>query len=429
MGGYFDGTLGSDPVHQDRPHHGLDYPSYGTMLISKLLMLKWWSCLVAFLLALGIFCLAQEARTAGVPTIFGSSPYGYQPTINFLPTTVTQGSATSGGPLSWLTNYSGSNHYNVVSGNALTCFSSCGFQALVNFASAAQYYNFQIAACMFAAPGDSTTGQTMWFLDQGAVGWNNSGTFTQQVTNTDPSAPCGTTVTYTWKLPVQSGNHLVQLFLSTDPATFLTVNTASITATTGTVLPEPAGSRDATRFPLSSYSLWNTAVGSDATWCAPTDGDCTTLNGLTGVINSGSFSIPIYTATMTDPVQIFAGSPNVVVPNQSVSMHMPAGMTPSPDSDALLGLVDTNNPRYMIEGLEGCTVTASGANAGVSCLSQQIHDNCNPALDYGLSQQHYAGLIRAADITAGAIKHVINVAFGFANTKAVTNVFATQWPN
>jgi hypothetical protein len=22
MGGYFDGTLGSDPVHQDRPHHG-----------------------------------------------------------------------------------------------------------------------------------------------------------------------------------------------------------------------------------------------------------------------------------------------------------------------------------------------------------------------------------------------------------------------
>jgi hypothetical protein len=24
MDGYFDGTLGSDPVHQDRPHHGLD---------------------------------------------------------------------------------------------------------------------------------------------------------------------------------------------------------------------------------------------------------------------------------------------------------------------------------------------------------------------------------------------------------------------
>ena len=24
MGGYFDGTLGSDPVRQDRPHHGLD---------------------------------------------------------------------------------------------------------------------------------------------------------------------------------------------------------------------------------------------------------------------------------------------------------------------------------------------------------------------------------------------------------------------
>ena len=64
-------------------------------------------------------------------------------------------------------------------------------------------------------------------------------------------------------------------------------------------------------------------------------------------------------------------------------MHMPAGMTPSQDSDALLGLVDANNPCYMIEGLEGCTVTASGPNAGVSCLSQQIHDNCNPALDYG----------------------------------------------
>ena len=24
MDGYFDGTLGSDPVRQDRPHHGLD---------------------------------------------------------------------------------------------------------------------------------------------------------------------------------------------------------------------------------------------------------------------------------------------------------------------------------------------------------------------------------------------------------------------
>ena len=29
MDGYFDGTLGSDPVHQDRPHHGLDLSTLG----------------------------------------------------------------------------------------------------------------------------------------------------------------------------------------------------------------------------------------------------------------------------------------------------------------------------------------------------------------------------------------------------------------
>ena len=36
MGGYFDGTLGSDPVHQDCPHHGLD-PSIldGAVIVPK----------------------------------------------------------------------------------------------------------------------------------------------------------------------------------------------------------------------------------------------------------------------------------------------------------------------------------------------------------------------------------------------------------
>jgi hypothetical protein len=36
MDGYFDGTLGSDPVRQDRPHHGLDLSTLeGAVLIPK----------------------------------------------------------------------------------------------------------------------------------------------------------------------------------------------------------------------------------------------------------------------------------------------------------------------------------------------------------------------------------------------------------
>ena len=36
MGGYFDGTLGGDPVHQDRPHHGLDLSILdGTVIVPK----------------------------------------------------------------------------------------------------------------------------------------------------------------------------------------------------------------------------------------------------------------------------------------------------------------------------------------------------------------------------------------------------------
>ena len=36
MDGYFDGTLGGDPVHQDRPHHGLDLSIFdGAVLIPK----------------------------------------------------------------------------------------------------------------------------------------------------------------------------------------------------------------------------------------------------------------------------------------------------------------------------------------------------------------------------------------------------------
>ena len=36
MDGYFDGTLGSDPVHQDLPHHGLDLSTLeGAVLIPK----------------------------------------------------------------------------------------------------------------------------------------------------------------------------------------------------------------------------------------------------------------------------------------------------------------------------------------------------------------------------------------------------------
>ena len=260
----------------------------------------------SFLLALGIYSVAQNVQSASRATSYGGAAYGYQIIYTYLPTVITQGSSTKGGPLAWLTPY-GANHYSRKTGDALTCIGGCGFQALVNFTSPAQYYNFQIVACVLATPIDATTGQTMWFLNQGAVGWNSSGTFTQQVTNADPNSPCTTAETYTWKIPVQSGIHLIQLYLSTDNATLLTVNTASISATTGTVSPEPAGSRDATQFPFSSYSLWNTAIGSNAAWSLSTDGDTRKLNGLTGVINSSRWSIPIYQGAVTDPVGIFEG--------------------------------------------------------------------------------------------------------------------------
>ena len=383
------------------------------------------------LLFIAFFCFAQAAFGAGhgVATIFGGNGQttGFQNTYASQQLGypfVVQGAATSGGPLAWLGIVHGQTLF-PYAGNGISCQAQCLLGALVQFQSSVQNYNFVITACQSATPA-SIDGVTIQ-VDGRDIGHGSSSGFYQQTSNVG-SEPCGSPVTYTWTIPVLSGNHYVVFYVNVQTSS-ININAASISATTGSVAAEPAGSRDATTQPLSSLNFWNTATGSAATWTSSGDTNTITFVGLTGALNSGIFSTPIYTGVATDPVGTVSygteGGQNIPLPITSV--HMKTSWTVDPGSDASIAWVDNTNPRYWYEG-NGCVVSTSPL--GISCFGVTAFDQCDPALDKAYDQIISIGAIRQADITNGVIAHklLLGLSFNEELPPSPQNVWAVKWP-
>lgn len=188
-------------------------------------------------------------------------------------------------------------------------------------------------------------------------------------------------------------------------------------STPGALLPqEPSGGRDPSLFPFSSYSIWNTAIGSGAVWSLGTDADTTTLTSTTGVINASNWSTPIYIGQPSDPVGSWVCPDTNTTPvgppfgTDYQWLHMPAGMTVAPPvsgGDHNICVFDSTNKRYAYGGFGG---SVTGTNT-VSVGRATVWDMYQGFMQ-GVTYSDYAlkGLIRVSDWESGAINHMLQYA-------------------
>ena len=149
---------------------------------------------------------------------------------------------------------------------------------------ASQYYTFQVpswCSSFAGVPGNSLQvyiDQLQCPYDGGTTG--NLNWFMAFVSNVAPSQ------NYNFTAPVTAGFHSIQVFMCNgahNGSGALNNHTHCDRLNiigTGTPLPtEPAGSRNPSLFPFSSYHFMNTPIGASATWLSLTSAVAETLNG------------------------------------------------------------------------------------------------------------------------------------------------------
>ncbi len=288
----------------------------------------------------------------------------------------------------------------------IDCWGECTFGAPVHFSQSGTY-NFTMSACLTksAFSGNAFEGLSRISIDQIPVDVGSG--FVQRVTNY--GSACASPSDYTFTAPVLAGNHFVQLWLYPNPNQ-LTVTGISVALGSVGLPSEPAGSRDGTLQPTSSWSIWNTAIGSRAQWSNAADADTETVDSAHGVVNSSLWSVPVYVGQSTDPIQTFRTDDTIFVAAGDALVHMPVGMTVAPPvsgGDHTIALYDATDPRWQYSGF-GCTVTASPGEPGLECGRTQIFDMCNGFNNAtGQGSGEIPGLIRSWEVTSGSIKHML----------------------
>jgi hypothetical protein len=284
-------------------------------------------------------------------------------------------------------------------------------------------YSFTIPAYVARASGTGTPNQglTEIRIDQHPI---PSGTMYSQYV---PQTTASNIVYYSY---VTSGTHNIALTFmnSSNQDLFLGTLTIENNATGYQIPPvEPTPhDRNPLIQPFSSYSYWNTSIGSGAVWSASSDADATTLHNATaGGINSGQWSMPIYTPATTDPLAVFACGDNTYPLEPSpVTLNLTAGATPAPpvgggDHHIIIYSPDGNT----IYHLFGATNDGNGTWTCMQSMEESV---------YGMAWHGYlwaAGVIRAAELTNRLIPHTLRYALPTTMySHGDTWISGLQWP-
>jgi hypothetical protein len=107
--------------------------------------------------------------------------------------------------------------------------------------------------------------------------------------------------------------------------------------TTTTTAPPVAGTRNAVLWPFASNSPWNTPIGSGAAYESPTAPKTNAFRtwNVSTWMNTTQYSVPIYTATMSDPVVTLNDPSHGVV----TTARVPSSAVPAAGTDSNMAII------------------------------------------------------------------------------------------
>lgn len=235
---------------------------------------------------------------------------------------------------------------------------------------------------------------------------------------------------YTATKCLYKGNHTYQIGPQLTQSAQINFSPPTLTFIAGSAFPvQPAGTRDPTVQPFASYSIWNTSIGSSATWCLSTDADCTTLHTLFGVVNGGSFSENICTASTTaDPLltmnQVWNGLPSLPFPNPPLSGSWNTSCVPANGGDHNLAVYSAAHDWIF-----------DGYNCGAALLTNPYAVSCSPMVpesvcdgDAGSALGGIPGMMRLSEVLAQSYPHQLSYQLSKDALKAPAFAWQVAYP-
>lgn len=280
-------------------------------------------------------------------------------------------------------------------------------------------YTFTLNA--FVKPGGTLGALSEVRIDQTPIAVGT--TYSQLITSLTPQ-------NYTWSSYVAAGQHNIEISLMNHDTTpgignlmIQSLTIANNAAAAYSSLPvEPAGNRDPTLQPFSSFSIWNTPIGSGAQWSNPSDPDTIDVHHPGAYINAGEWSMPVYIGDPSQAHATFTDSDSTY-PIATAMLNVPSNAAPAlPVAGGDHHMIVFDAAKQNMYSYFNCNVVFGG----FACGQSQKDSVCHEALaGYGWG----AGVIRSWELQAGTIRHMLRYALPVTLTKAGTTwLTGLAWP-
>ncbi|MEJ2611934.1 MAG: PKD domain-containing protein [Candidatus Thiodiazotropha sp.] len=200
------------------------------------------------------------------------------------------------------------------------------------------------------------------------------------------------------------GSYAVQLTVTDNLG-----RTASTSVETAVGPSEQTPERDVALHPFTSWSPWNTSLGSDAAYEEATDP--ATANFLSGspAVNSARWSVAVYQATTEDPLATVVDTKLTASSNDDVThqIHVPVNAYPTGGTDGHVAVIDPDGKLvwelYAMTKIDDMNWT-SGRIVATDLLGDGLPNGARASATSIL-----AGLIRADELDSGSIHHALMI--------------------
>ena len=160
--------------------------------------------------------------------------------------------------------------------------------------------------------------------------------------------------------------------------------------------------------PFLATSTWNTPVSASASYTP-----FSWVNGAYYMFGWSKYSTAVYVTNPSDPLVTITTVASWGWPAETLSLHLPSGVTGAPGSDAELIIIDGNNVHnfWVFNRINDNSATAK-AYGRTNLLTGDGWGKASPFLGAGIvgaAASEFAGLLVQAETDAGEINHALQI--------------------